>query len=133
MDDLRVVKLLKFDGESDSWPIFFLRLSKIIKGLGLGYVFNKEDAEKAKRKDAESFEMNDAKAKGIILSYLSDGAVQLIGDCATTHEMITRLQQQYESSSASSVLLRFNKALDLSYKPGENMSDHLGKLNGLVN
>jgi hypothetical protein len=133
MDDLRVVKLSKFDGESDSWPIFFLRLSKIIKGLGLGYVLNKEDAEKAKRKDAESFEMNDAKAQGIILGFLSDGAVQLIGDCATTHEMIARLQQQYESSSTSSVLLRFNKALDLSYKPGENMSDHLGKLNGLVN
>jgi hypothetical protein len=133
MDDLRVVKLSKFDGESDSWPMFFLCLSKIIKGLGLGYVLNKEDAEKAKRKDAESFEMYDAKAQGIILGYLSDGAVQLIGDCATTHEMIARLQQQYESSSASSVLLRFNKALDLSYKPGDNMSDHLGKLNGLVN
>jgi hypothetical protein len=50
--------------------------------------------------------------------------------------MIARLQQQYESSSASSVLLCslcFNKALDLSYKPGDNMSDHLRKLNGLVN
>jgi hypothetical protein len=117
----------------DSWLIFFLCLSKIIKGLGLGYVLNKEDAEKAQRKDAESFEMNDAKAQGIILGYLSDGAVQLIRDCATMHEMIARLQQQYESSSASSVLLCFNKALDLSYKPGENMSDHLGKLNGLVN
>jgi hypothetical protein len=76
MDDLRVVKLSKFDGELDSWPIFFLHLSKIIKGLGLGYVLNKEDAEKAKRKDAESFEMNDAKAKGIILSYLSDVRIE---------------------------------------------------------
>jgi hypothetical protein len=66
MDDLRVAKLSKFDGESVSWPIFFLRLSKIIKGLGLGYVLNKEDAKKAKRKDVESFEMNDAKAQGII-------------------------------------------------------------------
>jgi hypothetical protein len=53
MDDLRVVKLSKFDGYSDSWPMFFLRLSKIIKGLGLGYVIKQEDAEKAKRKDAE--------------------------------------------------------------------------------
>jgi hypothetical protein len=133
MDDLRVVKLLKFYGESDSWPMFFLRLSKIIKGLGLSYVLNQEDAKKAKRKDAESFETNDAKVQGIVLSYLSDGAVHLIEDCATTHEMIARLQQQYKSSSASSVLLRFNKALDLSYKPGDNMSDHLGKLNGLIN
>jgi hypothetical protein len=33
----------------------------------------------------------------------------------------------------ASVLLHFNKALDLSYKPGDNMLDHLGKLNGLVN
>jgi hypothetical protein len=96
-------------------------------------VLKQEDAEKAKKKDAESFKMNDAKAQGIILGYLSDGVIQLIGDCVTTYEMIARLQQQYESSSASSVLLRFNKALDLSYKPGENMLDHLGKLNGLVN
>jgi hypothetical protein len=94
--------------------MFYLRLSKIITGLGLGHVLKQEDAKKAKKKDAESFEMNDAKAQGIILGYLSDGAVQLIRDCATTHEMIARLQQQYESSSASSVLLRFNKALDLS-------------------
>jgi hypothetical protein len=133
MDDLRVVKLSKFDGESDSWPMFFLCLSKIIKGLVLGYVIKQEDAEKAKRKDAESFETNDAKVQGIVLSYLSDGAAHLIEDCATMHEMIARLQQQYESSSALFVLLRFNKALDLSYKPNDNMSDHLRKLNGLVN
>jgi hypothetical protein len=47
--------------------------------------------------------------------------------------MVGRLTAQYESSSASSVLFRFNKALDLSYQEGENMSDHLGKLNSLVN
>jgi hypothetical protein len=122
MDDIRVVKLSKFDGELDSWPMFYLRLSKIIKGLGLGHVLNQEDAMKAEKKDAESFKMNDAMVQGIILSYLSDRAVWLIRDCATTHEMIARLQQQYESSSASSVLLHFNKALDLSYKPGDNMS-----------
>jgi hypothetical protein len=52
----------------------------------------------------------------------------MIEDCITTHEI-----NVYESSSTSSVLLHFNKALDLSYKPGDNMSDHLGKLNGLVN
>jgi hypothetical protein len=67
------------------------------------------------------------------ISLVAHGAAHLIEDCVTTHEMIARLQQQYESSSASSVLLHFNKALDLSYKPGDNMSDHLGKLNGLVN
>jgi hypothetical protein len=33
-----------------------------------------EDAEKAKKKDAE---MNDAKVQGIVLSYLSDGAAHM--------------------------------------------------------
>jgi hypothetical protein len=46
--------------------MFFLHLSKIIKGLGLGYVIKQEDAKKAKKKDAESFEMNDAKVQGIV-------------------------------------------------------------------
>jgi hypothetical protein len=117
MDDLIVVKLTNFDGESDSWPMFFLRLSKLIK---------QEDAEKAKKKDAESFGMNDAKVQGIVLSYLSDGAAHMIEDCTTTH-------CKRNTRAASFVLLRFNKALDLSYKPGDDMSDHLGKLNGLVN
>jgi DNA mismatch repair ATPase MutL len=47
--------------------------------------------------------------------------------------MVERLLAQYDSSSASSVLFKFNKALDLVYQEGSNMSDHLGKLNSIVN
>jgi hypothetical protein len=52
--------------------MFFLCLSIIIKGLGLGYVLKQEDTKKAKKKDTKTFEMNDAKVQGIVLSYLSD-------------------------------------------------------------
>jgi hypothetical protein len=69
----------------------------------------------------------------ILLRSLSEGASSLVQDCNTTYKMVERLLAQYDSSSASSVLFKFNKALDLSYQEGSNMSDHLGKLNSITN
>jgi hypothetical protein len=70
----------------------------------------------------------------------NDIAWVIVGGCLISgtrlqhhHKMAKKLLTQYDSSSASSMLFKFNKALDLTYQEGSNMSDHLGKLNSIVN
>jgi hypothetical protein len=104
-----------------------------MQSKGASFLLSKDESIKVESKDPVSFSKIDGWGQMILLGSLSEGASYLVQDCETTHEMVGRSTAQYESSSASSVLFRFNKALDLSYQEGRNMSDHLGKLNSLVN
>ena len=133
MDDLRGVKLPMFDGEAGSWPIFFLKFKKAVKSLGLSHLISVDGSAEARKTDEKGFDKDDNRVQSMLLNQLSDGAVHLVEDCETAAEMLKRLQQQYESSSASSILHRFNKALDLKYSDKGKMSDHLGELNSIVN
>jgi hypothetical protein len=47
--------------------------------------------------------------------------------------MVQRLKSQYHSSSAASIVFKLDQALDLNCNEDTEMSDHLGKLNALVN
>ena len=134
MDDfVRGTKLPIFNGDAAAWPVFFLRFKKALKGAGLLHVINEAEAAAAEKADLKSFSKEDAKVQSMLLNQLSDATVHLIEDCETALQMVSRLQEQYESSSAASVLFKFNKALDLTYRGEMEMSDHLGELNSLVN
>ena len=133
MDELRGVKLPIFNGGAEDWPVFYLRFKKAVKSIGLHNILTIEGAKLAKEEDENDFDKNDARIQSMLLNQLLVGAVHLVEDCKTAAEMIARLREQYESSSAASVLFQFNKALDISYKDGAEMSDHLGELNTLVN
>jgi hypothetical protein len=54
-------------------------------------------------------------------------------DCESAYDMVWHLQSQYQSSSAASIVFKLDQALDLDYNEDNQMSDHLGKLNALVN
>jgi hypothetical protein len=64
---------------------------------------------------------------------VSEGAVHLVEYCESTYDMVQRLKSQYHSSSAASIVFKLDQALDLNYDEDTKMSDHLGKLNALVN
>ena len=132
-DDLKGVKLPGFTGEAEAWPLYYLRLKKVMQSKGTSYLLSKDESIKVQSKDQVAFSKADGWGQMLLLGSLSEGALYLDQDCETTHEMIARLTAQYESNSASSVLFKFNKALDLSYQEGGSMSDHLGKLNSIIN
>jgi hypothetical protein len=113
--------------------IYDSRRSCKVKGHHSYYVVRKDKSTKAQLIDPESFSKIDRWGQMILLGSLSEGASYLVQDWNTTYKMVKRMMAQYDSSSASSVLFKFNKAPDLSYQEGSNMSDHLGKLNSLIN
>jgi hypothetical protein len=129
MDDLKGIKLPRFMGEAEAWPLYYLWL----KSKGASFLLRKDESTNAQLKDPESFSKTDGWGQIILLGSLSEGALYLVQDWNTTYKMVERLLAQYDSSSASSVLFKFNKALDLVYQEGSNMSDHLGNLNSIVN
>jgi hypothetical protein len=125
---LKAVKLLAFDGMPELWPTFWLKFQKYAIGLGL------EDGSKAaKLKDLADFDKKDHQLQISLVGTLSEGAVHLVEYCESMYDMVQHLQSQYHSSSASSTVFKLNQALDLNYDEDTKMSDHLGKLNALVN
>ena len=132
-DSVRGFKLPVFNGDAENWPIFLFKFKKAVKSIGLSHLLTENGVKASKATDTVKHEKDDAKVQSMLLNLLSDGAVHLIEDCEDAFDMVRRLQAQYESSSASSILFRFNKALDLTYKEGTKMADHLGELNSLVN
>jgi hypothetical protein len=49
------------------------------------------------------------------------------------HDMVQHLQSQYYSSLAASIVFKLDQALDFNYDEDTEMSNHLGKLNALLN
>jgi hypothetical protein len=110
-----------------------LKFQKYAKGLGLYHLLTEDGSKAAKLKDSADFDKNDHQLKTLLVGTLSEGAVHLVEYCESTYDMVQRLKSQYHSSSAASIVFKLDQALDLNYYEDTKMSDHLGKLNALVN
>jgi hypothetical protein len=130
---LKAVELPAFDGTPESWPTFWLKFQKYAKGLGLYHLLTEDGSKAAKLKDSADFDKNDHQLQTMLVGTLSEGAVHLVEYCESTYDMVQRLQSHYHSSSAASIVFKLDQALDLNYDEDTEMSDHLGKLNALVN
>jgi hypothetical protein len=113
-NDLKWIKLPGFTGEAEALPLYYLRLKKVMQSKGASFLLRKDESTKAQMKDPESFSKIDGWGQMILLGSLSEGASYLVQDCNTTYKMVEKLLAQYDSSSASSVLFKFNKALRIS-------------------
>jgi hypothetical protein len=69
----------------------------------------------------------------LLVGTLSEGAVHLVEYCESMYDMVQCLKSQYHSSSATSIVFKLDQALDLNYDEDTEMSNHLGKLNALIN
>jgi hypothetical protein len=115
------------------WPTFWLKFQKYAKGLGLYHLLTEDGSKVAKLKDSADFDKNDHQLQTLLVGTLSEGAVHLVEYCESTYDMVQRLQSQYHSSSGASIVFKLDQALDLNYDEDTKMSNHLGKLNALVN
>jgi hypothetical protein len=86
-------------------------------------------------KDSADFDKNDHQLQTLLVRTmtLSEGAVHLVEYCESMYDMVQRLKSQYHSSSAASIVFKLDQTLDLNYDEDTKMSDHLGKLNALIN
>jgi hypothetical protein len=125
-------KLPAFDGMPESWPTFWLKYQKYVKGLGLYHLLTEDGRKAANLKDSADFDKNDHQLQTLLVGTLSEGAVHLVEYCKSTYDMVQCLKSQYHSSSAASIVFKLDQALDLNYNEDTKMSDHLGKLNALV-
>ena len=99
MDDIwwEVPKQPLFDGVG--WVMFFLRFRATLGSIGLKYLMLEDKSELARSADEEEFEIEDARARQLLMERLSDRIALEIGDCRTTAEMIGRLKKKYGEDS----------------------------------
>ena len=132
-----------FDANVSKWPAFYFKLRTHLEGRELLHIIDREDdpvvpaendeQKKLRETQAQNRRRDDAKVRGIIVNKLSDDILPLVVDQPTAYKMVERLKSQYQSTSAASALSRLDKLLDLEFKTGQEISSHIGAVNGIIN
>jgi len=132
-----------FDASVGKWPAFYFKLKVHLKGRELLHIIERESdpivvgetAEEKKTREAQAStrKQDDAKVRGMIVNKLSDDILPLVVDQPTAYKMVERLKSQYQSTSAASALSRLDRLLDMEFKTGQEISSHIGAVNGIIN
>ena len=144
MGDDSYKSLPTFEGSLGKWPTFLLKFRTMLESKDLLYIIDRRDDDTPaanEGKDAREIRVeqgknrpkNDAKVRSLFINKLSEDALNLVEDLPTAYEMVQRLVNQYQSTSAASVISRLDKLLDIRYKAGSDMSAHIGAVNSLIN
>jgi hypothetical protein len=131
-----------FEGNINKWPMFVMKFKTMLEYKELGHIIERdsdpavpgESTEERAHREAlsKTRTKDDARVRGFLINKLSEATLTLVEDCTTAYEMMQRLESQYRSTSAASVISRLDKLLDIKYKPGEEISLHVGEINSLI-
>lgn len=135
--------LQTFDATLAKWSSFQLKFRLMLDSRDLLHIIDREndvvdpgdspEQIKLKQEQAKTRAKDDRKVKSLFANKLNDDALQLVEDLPTAYEMFRRLKSQYQSDSAASLLGRLDRLLDIEYKPGTEISSHIGAINTAIN
>jgi len=129
-----------FDRSPVNWPLFYARIELYLQSKSLGQVIEKEidlsplsaKSNEVDFKAREKLILDDLKARSYIVNKLNADAFNLIRAEKSAYSILSKLKEHYQSESASSVLVRFDKLLDLRYDSSKSLISHVAEINSQI-
>ncbi|KAG7302945.1 hypothetical protein JYU34_012939 [Plutella xylostella] len=114
--------------EASSFDNWLFRVKCLLDEKQIKYVLESKTTEKSD----EKYEVNDAKAKCIIVQCLTDKHLNIIKECNTAQEMVKVLEDTFQRKSIMTKIHLRRKLLNVKHEKSEKLEEYFARFDTIV-